>query len=105
MKKNSFKEFKAEIIVIFLDNGQATVKAGLDRSLTDTFDSTKNYAYKIMSVYKDEIKKYLVTEYPELTWVDEHKSGSVQYYKIILTIAWSLNHEKIFGTSCMPLLE
>jgi len=106
MKKNAFKEFKAEIDINFLDNGQATVKAGLDnKSLTDAFDSTKHYAYSIMSVYKDEIKKYLESEYPELTWVDEHRVGSVDYFKIRLTIVWNLNYEKIFGSSCMSLLE
>ena len=85
MRKNSFREFKAEIDICFIDNGQATVNAGLlDKSLSDTFDSTKHYAYNIMSVYKDEIKKYLEAEYPELTWIDEHKVGSVQHFKIRL---------------------
>jgi len=106
MKKNPLKEFNAEIYINFLDNGVATVKAGLENlSLTDIFDSTRNYAYNIMSVYKDDIKKYLEAKYPELTWNDEHKGDSVQYYKIRLTIVWSLNYEKIFGCSCMSLPE
>ncbi|CAB4489081.1 unnamed protein product [Rhizophagus irregularis] len=73
MRKNSFRGFEAEIDICFLDNGQATVKAGLDNTLTDAFESSKHYAYNIMSVYKNEIKKCLEAEYPELTWTDDHK--------------------------------
>ncbi|CAI2190547.1 20719_t:CDS:2, partial [Funneliformis geosporum] len=99
MMKNSFKKFKTEIIICFLDNGQATVNAGLEKSLTDIFESTKHYAYNIMSIYKEDIKKYLKIKYPELTWDDEHIVGSVLYYKIRLTIDWSLNYGNILGSS------
>ncbi|CAG8728349.1 13201_t:CDS:2, partial [Funneliformis mosseae] len=105
MMKNSFKNFSTYIVICFLDNGQATVNAGLEKSLTDIFESTKHFAYNIMSIYKDEVKKYLKTIYPELTWDDEHIVGSVQYYKIRLTIDWNLNYGKILGNSCMSLLE
>ena len=40
-------------------------------------------------------------EYPELTWTDEHKSGSVQYYKIRLFVNWKLDYDKILQSSCM----
>ncbi|RIA85145.1 BTB/POZ protein [Glomus cerebriforme] len=105
MYKNSFKKFITEIDVCFLDNGQATVKAGIDNTLTDIFDSSKTYAYSIISVYKNEIKNYLEAEYPEITWEDEHRVGSVQYYKIKLCIKWELDHIKILNGSCLKIIS
>ncbi|CAG8538749.1 13167_t:CDS:2 [Acaulospora colombiana] len=99
MKEASFKGFKADIDILFLGNGQATVHAGLEKtSLTDMFLATKEYAYDIMSLYKYEIKDHLENEYPELTWVHQHHSGQeLPYWKIRISISWSLNHERILA--------
>ncbi|CAG8603150.1 2043_t:CDS:2, partial [Acaulospora morrowiae] len=98
MKEKSFKEFKADIDILFLDNGQATVKTGLEKTgLSGVFSNTKNYAYSIMSLFKDEIKDHLENEYPELTWVHQHNGEELQYWKIKITLAWSLNHERILA--------
>ncbi|CAG8526864.1 5061_t:CDS:2 [Cetraspora pellucida] len=88
--------FKTDIDVLFLSNGQATVHALLDENnLSDVFLDTKRYAYNIMTLYKDIIKERLENEYPELTWVHQHNGEDLQYWKIKLSISWTLNKEKI----------
>ncbi|RIB19239.1 BTB/POZ protein [Gigaspora rosea] len=89
--------FKTDIDVLFLNNGQATVHAYLlnEINLSDIFLDTKRYAYNIMSLYKDIIKERLENEYPELTWVHQHNGEDVLYWKIKLSISWTLNKEKI----------
>ncbi|RHZ47234.1 hypothetical protein Glove_586g35 [Diversispora epigaea] len=99
MKESSFKNFKAEMLILFLDNGQATVnvdKKGI-LGISDIFENTKNYAYNIMALYRDEIKSHLENEYPELTWVHQHNGEDLQYWKIKITIDWNLNYEKILA--------
>ncbi|CAG8438698.1 9725_t:CDS:10 [Diversispora eburnea] len=97
MKESSFKNFKAEMQILFLDNGQATVNVD-KKGISDIFENTKNYAYYIMALYKDEIKSHLENEYPELTWVHQHTSGEdLQYWKIRITIDWNLNYEKVLA--------
>nr|CAG8435807.1 11891_t:CDS:2 [Entrophospora candida]CAG8437867.1 12130_t:CDS:2 [Entrophospora candida] len=100
MKKLLFKEFKEDLTIIFLDNGQATVHPELYENFGKIFESTKHYAYKIMSLYKKEIEEHIIKEYePNLIWLDEHKGDSLLYYKIKLTITWKLNSENILANS------
>src|SRR5437763_13226688 len=83
MKKHLFQEFKEDVTIIFLDNGQATVHPELYENLGKIFESTKHYAYKIMCLYKKEIEEHIVKEYePNLIWLGEHKGVTLSYYKI-----------------------
>ncbi|CAJ0627069.1 861_t:CDS:10 [Entrophospora sp. SA101] len=83
-------------------NGQATVHPELYENFGKIFESTKHYAYKIMSLYKKEIEEHIIKEYePNLIWLDEHKGDSLLYYKIKLTITWKLNSENILANSLL----
>ncbi|CAJ0905663.1 11836_t:CDS:2, partial [Entrophospora sp. SA101] len=87
-------------------NGQATVHPELYENFGKIFESTKHYAYKIMSLYKKEIEEHIIKEYePNLIWLDEHKGDSLLYYKIKLTITWKLNSENILANSFKKVEE